>query len=266
MDQTDIIRVVTGFPRLKEIGEESYEPRGIFNSEMALVLGLSRELKIDLFIESGRARGQSTYLLAKYLPDVEIHSFERKRNADAAFAEQRLAGFSNLKLHYGNAHTTILPLIRAHPSRRLALLLDGPKRRRAMELLAESIAISAGMVLGFVHDTAALDHGRPSASRGFAEAYFPSMFFSDAPAYVAATSALDGPVWAIDEKRSHWRPYVGDGGDAGSYGPTIGAVVVTDEDRSGCVTRKRRGSLLTRVRWTLGRLGDRRATRTPRAC
>ena len=50
---------------LLAIAAEPYEHRGILHSEMALIIHTCRRLSVEVVIESGRARGQSTYMLAK---------------------------------------------------------------------------------------------------------------------------------------------------------------------------------------------------------
>jgi hypothetical protein len=57
------------------------------------ILGLAKEFKSELFIETGRARRQSTYILRKYLPSASIISVELTNDSDAAFAEDRDARY-----------------------------------------------------------------------------------------------------------------------------------------------------------------------------
>lgn len=216
------------FPIIEELCREPYEPRGILNSEMALIIGLAKAYSIDLFIESGRARGQSTYLLAKYLPDVEIHSIERSRDNDAIYAERRVGHLPNVTLQYGDGCSIIPALVEENASRRIAILLDGPKGEKAVDLLAHC-AGSGSVKVGFIHDMRKLDHGQPSSYRSAAEKRFPKHAFSDDADLVAALSWLDAPVWAAGEITG-WRPYhirktasQAPYEFTGSYGPTVGA-------------------------------------------
>ncbi len=76
-----------------------FEERGILHSEMLAVCSICEELKTEVILESGRARGQSTLILAKYFENspVKILSVNWKKaewfsRADDDFACQRLAG------------------------------------------------------------------------------------------------------------------------------------------------------------------------------
>ena len=79
---------------LEAIAAEPYEHRGIIHSEMALIIHICRRLGVEVVIESGRARGQSTRLLSRYLPDARIYSVEKRHDADAIYGAQRCAGLA----------------------------------------------------------------------------------------------------------------------------------------------------------------------------
>jgi hypothetical protein len=201
---------------LDQIAAEPYEARGILNSEMALILTTILDHGIGRVIESGRARGQSTYMLAKYLPDVDIHSIElRDGHPDETFAKHRLRGFKNVTLHYGNG-AELVPLIAAGSNPRTAILLDGPKGAAAVSILERCFKLPH-VVLGFIHDMRRLDHGQPSPHRAVAIDRLPLHEFSDDPAIVEASSWIDagivsnpmpcGPEFETEH---------------GSYGPTVG--------------------------------------------
>lgn len=232
---TKLLKATLSFPFLQQLAHEPYEPRGIMNSEMALILGVAHALGIDLFLESGRARGQSTYLLGKYLPSVDIHSFEFKRDEDAAFCERRVKHLKNVSLHYGNGAVAIPEIVRhARGKRKIAVLLDGPKGEKAVDVLSRC----PGIKVGFIHDMRGLDHGEPSSSRAAAVERFPKAFFSDDQDFVEATAYLDGPVAEAGEKTG-WKPYYirkthSDGAYeyTGSYGPTVGAFLFNGESGS----------------------------------
>lgn len=209
---------------LRDLAAEPYEPRGILNSEMALVIGTCRKQGINLVLESGRARGQSTYLLAKYLPDALIVSFERSRDKDAEYAEERLSGLKNVNLQYGDSLAALPYYVQLGFDHRVAVLLDGPKGFAALDLMTECFQ-SPQVIVGFIHDMRALDHGEPSLFRLTAEMRFPGATFSDNRAYVEMTKHLDDHIG----EDTGWKPYHarkhtsrGKFEPIGSYGPTIG--------------------------------------------
>ncbi len=212
---------------LASLAAEPYEHRGIPHSEMALIIETCRRMGIQVIIESGRARGQSTYMLAKYLPDVEICSIELRDHPDETFARERLAGFRNVRLQNGdgrilvpmNVEDAFRPLHAAPTYRPTAILCDGPKGAAAVDIITQCFS-HPHVLVGFVHDMRALDHGGPSPHRAYAVERFPDVMFSDDPRVVDRTKWLDarvveanGPVGPEHEK------------EFGSYGPTVGVFV-----------------------------------------
>lgn len=221
-------------PDLMEVlAQENYESRGILNSEMLAVLTLINDLDIDLLIESGRARGQSTYILAKYLQQskVEIHSIELTRDSDALFAEQRLASFENVNLHYGDSHHLISQILKSHPNKKVALLIDGPKGRNAFRLLSETLTETEQVVVGFIHDLNLLTEGKVNLERCYVDKFFDRVFLTDDGRYVEATKK-------IDIQSELQTPYHKGAWYIGSYGPTLGIIFTTVRDRVRAVRKK----------------------------
>jgi len=205
---------------LEQIAAEPYEARGIPHSEIALIIDTCRQQGVEVFIESGRARAQSTYMLAKYLPDVEIHSVDaRPDHPDEAFARERLKGFSNVSLYIGDGAQCLPAMVRQSAPRPTAVLCDGPKGLFAVAVV-ERCFRHDHVRAGFIHDMRPIDHGAPSPYRAAAQAVFSSALFSDAPSYVSTTRWMDakvvlanGPV-GPDQERVF-----------GSYGPTVGVFI-----------------------------------------
>ena len=210
---------------LRAIASEPYEPRGILHSEMALIIHICRRLGIEVVIESGRARGQSTYMLAKYLPGVDVHSVELRDHPDEAIARERLSRCGNVRLYHGDG-TQILPRIVEAHRQRIAVLCDGPKGAAAVGIVAECFA--KGALAGFIHDMRRLDHGAPSPHRADAIARLPNHAFSDDPRIVSAASWMDATI-------------IAEGGPAGpaheavfgSYGPTVGVFLNQHQGQAG---------------------------------
>lgn len=201
---------------LSSLAQEPYEHRGIPHSEMALVLHTIKRLGIEVVIESGRARAQSTYMLAKYLPDVTIHSVEMRGGEDQDFGVERVKNFPNVILHWGNG-TFVVPNLAAEMApKRTAILCDGPKGAGAVRVIGHCFEEYPHVVAGFVHDMRKLDHGGPSPHRAAALERFPAAKFSDDP-------ALEGCRW-LDAKVVEAGGPVGPAHEAefGSYGPTVG--------------------------------------------
>ena len=199
---------------------EPYEHRGILHSEMALIIHTCRRLGVEVFIESGRARGQSTTMLAKYLPDAEIHSIDaRPHHPDEAFARERLKGFGNVSLYVGDGAQALPALVKQSAPRRTAVLCDGPKGIAAVGIIEKCLRHDH-VVAGFIHDMRRLDHGKPSPFRAAALAVFPDAQFSDDLDLIAQYAWMDarvveagGPCGPQHEA------------EFGSYGPTVGVFV-----------------------------------------
>ncbi len=206
---------------LEAIAAEPYESRGILHSEMALIIHTCRRMGIEVVIESGRARGQSTYMLAKYLPGVRIHSVELRDHPDEAIAQDRLSRFPNVTLHHGDGtrHLPLLTSAAGHEKWKVAILLDGPKGAAAVDILTMCFAYPNALV-GFIHDMRRLDHGGPSPHRAAAVAAFRHHAFSDDPRIVAAASWMDANIIASGGPAGPAHEAV-----FGSYGPTVGVFV-----------------------------------------
>jgi hypothetical protein len=200
---------------LLSIAAEPYEHRGILHSEMALIIHTCRRLGVEIVIESGRARGQSTYMLAKYLPSAEIHSVELRDHPDDTIAQERLLPLRNVTFYSGDGNVLIPQLVALYPQP-IAILCDGPKGKAAVNIIARCFEYPHVRV-GFVHDMRRLDHGGPSPHRAAAVAQFPDVKFSDDPNVVSGSSWMDqrileagGPCGPKHEA------------EFGSYGPTVG--------------------------------------------
>src|SRR5437016_10545059 len=97
---------------------------GIWESEMFLFYAAIKPFAPKQILESGRARGKSTLILARCFPETRIVSIEYDRQSEnAAAAEKRLDPCLNVELLYGDSRE-ILP---ARLQNGDAVLIDGPK-------------------------------------------------------------------------------------------------------------------------------------------
>ena len=111
-----IVRICSGnLQKFKNIiGNTPYEIEGIFYSEMLLFVSLAKYFGVNLIIESGRARGQSTKIISECFkqPHYKIKSIEsQKYSADVKVSYRRLKDYKNLKLIFGNSFDIIPKLI-----------------------------------------------------------------------------------------------------------------------------------------------------------
>lgn len=202
---------------------DTHEERGILHSEMLAICAVCDELDVEVIIESGRARGQSTYMLAKYFRSqpVKIISIDWKGSyyfseEDDTFARERLAPYDNVEILYGDSLQVMPELVRKLAGKRIAVLLDGPKGQVAMDLLRRLISEPEDIVAAFFHDTM---KGTPQ--RQSLEDTFARVFFTDDQGYLKSYSELD--VSCI--KPEYWHPYWSKNyGEIESYGPTLAIV------------------------------------------
>ena len=132
-------------------------------------------------LESGRARGKSTLILARCFPNARIVSVELERGSDNALAaEGKLNRCENVELLYGDSRQILPDRLQSGD----AVLIDGPKDFRGIELALQLLRTRKPCAV-FVHDF-------PPASswRKFVERQWPTAFFGDDPLF-ARNRALD---------------------------------------------------------------------------
>src|ERR1700736_4824335 len=121
---------------------------GIWESEMFLFYAAVKPFAPKQILESGRARGKSTLILARSFPNARIVSVEYDRQSEnASAAEAKLKNESNVDLLYGNWQE-ILPESWRDGA---AALIDGPKDFRALKLAVDLLRTGKLCVV-FIHD------------------------------------------------------------------------------------------------------------------
>lgn len=194
-----------------------YQEKGMLFSELLLVLAAATSVKPTQLLESGRARGQSTYVLGSCLPQLRIVSVERDHGSvDVPIAESRLKELTNVYMLYGDARALLPALLLPGD----VVLIDGPKSFRAVRL-ALTLLQTGKPACVFVHD---VYKGLPE--RRFLEEDVPGVFFSDDREFVGRFSHLDKPCWdtIAGSGMDGWQPHRFDGQEQESYGPTIGCI------------------------------------------
>lgn len=165
--------VVAGIP---------YEEKGVLYSEVLFMLACIGDRPLKRILESGRARGQSTLLLARALPDTEIMSFELyKDSPDAPIAEARLREYRNVRLLYGNAREELPRRVAAGD----IVIIDGPKMFLAIRLALKLLATKK-VAYVFVHDVS-----KTTPERAFLDRFMPECRFSDNRTVAEVTHVVD---------------------------------------------------------------------------
>lgn len=147
---------------------------GIWESEMFLFFAAVKSLAPRQILESGRARGKSTLILARAFPQAHIVSVELDRDTpNAEAAEAKLKHCSNVELLYGDSRQILPERLRAGD----AVLIDGPKEFRSIELALEVLRTGKPCAV-FVHD-----FPKNAPWRRFVERHWRNAFFGDDPLF-----------------------------------------------------------------------------------
>jgi predicted O-methyltransferase YrrM len=154
---------------------------GIWESEMFLFYAAVKPFAPKQILESGRARGKSTLILARCFPESRIVSVEYERESEnAPAAEAKLKNESNIELLYGDSREILPKRLQTGD----AVLIDGPKDFRALKLAVDLLRTEKPCAI-FIHD---FPPGSPQ--RKFVEGNFPNAFFGDDPLF-QSLEALD---------------------------------------------------------------------------
>lgn len=206
-----------------------FEDRGMLNSEMLCVVSCCKELGIEVLIESGRFRGQSTEILAKFFlgSEVEIHSIELLVDKNSEYVESKMKKYPNIKLLYGDSAKIIAELVETHKHKRIAILFDGPKGKPAIDIFRYCLTKSRNILVGFFHDMRKPSDGMPNTSREVMDKSFVDVFYTDDEKYDSEFGIVDKKCLGL-----YWKPFELNGMMIGSYGPTLATVVPSQTDLS----------------------------------
>jgi len=215
--------------RFRALMPVEWAPRTVLPSEAFAVCALCDLYGIDTVIESGVYEGRSTLFWGSWgngrLSVVAID--EALRDG----ARKRLSTFSNVSLIEGNAHEEVAKQIRRARKRRVAVFIDGPKNRPAIELAQGCIRHRNVLFVG-VHDVNRLKEDVPKEARLLMDAAGAG-FYTDEEWFTRLYSELDScESQHVDEGQDgmRWQPgryTFRDRPDRilGSYGPTVGFLV-----------------------------------------
>lgn len=234
-----------------------FEPKGIFHSELLMAFTIAKELGVEKIIESGRARGQSTEIVARFCKkhDIEFHSIEYDRNSpDVVVAEKRLEQFKDVcTLHYGDGFEVMPTLL---DDKRILIIIDGPKGVWAQKLGMAMLGYKNVKAVLF-HDT----HRDGYEVRNNLERYFKGkLLFSDDYEYVEKYQSLDDDCWRVTNHYIvGYGPYKRPGKMMRSYAGTFTCIIneVSEEaiaKYTEIVTRqiKMRSRILYRILYKMG--------------
>lgn len=188
-----------------------YEEKGVLYSEILFMLACLQGSKPRRILESGRARGQSTLLLARALPNTEILSIEYDEDSpDVPVAEQRLREYKNVQLLFGDARVMLPRLVQEGD----VVIIDGPKMFLAIRLALVLLATKKVPHV-FVHDV-----GKETPERRFLDWCMPECRFSDNRVVAEVTHAVDNDAVNLIPAHQRFNGFLGEYG----YGFSLGAI------------------------------------------
>lgn len=197
---------------------------GIVNSEMLLFISLVKYFGVKLIVESGRANGYSTKIIAECFkkPEYKIYSVENnKYSPDVKISFEKLKKYENLILLFGDSFNIIPNLI----TEKCCILIDGPKGVRAISLAIELLKNPLTKAV-FIHDLF-----KDYPHREDAEKIFSNYFFTDNKDYIEKFKSLDNHCWIVQRKcrkLKSWGPYRRRKKIMKSYGPTLAVFINSD--------------------------------------
>jgi hypothetical protein len=166
----------------RRVGPVDKLSRGIAISEAFFIFSTAADARPRQIVESGRALGQSTDLLARCFPEVPVISVEADPDhPDAAQALERLRGLPNVACLFGDSRVMLPELVLPGD----VVVIDGPKRFRALKL-AYKVLRRRQPAMIFIHDCP-----RGTPIRRFLDAHVPGVFFSDERRFVQEFCHLD---------------------------------------------------------------------------
>ena len=223
-----------------------HEKKGIRRSELFFFYALVAGLSPVRIIESGRARSQSTLVLARLFPRASVVSLESDpASPDVKVAAERLRECDNVDCRFGDSLLLLPKLIEAAD----VVLIDGPKDFRALKL-AFRLLRSGKPLAVFVHD---LWLGSPA--RRFVDRYLPSALLSDDPEWVQRYASLDSKRRTPPPASNTLRHV---------YGATMGCFEANRENYSLRLLQSSAAQGADRIRETARKLLRRQSTVRPK--
>lgn len=174
------------------MGGTEFLRRGVHVSEVFFIRAAVGDHRPRQIVESGRALGQSTWLLSRVFPETPILSVElHPEHADAEAALKRLAPVANVSCLFGDSRV-LLPEL-ALPGD--VVVIDGPKNLRALKL-AQRVLERKRVAMVFIHDCQ-----RGTGIRRLLERSCPWAFYSDEPSFLTRYNHLDTYLDAAEHER-----------------------------------------------------------------
>ncbi len=134
-----------------------YPPHSIHFFEGLVLYSLAKENNIDIFIESGVRLGGSTSIWGRVFNDIEVYSVEKHIHAnskslwDEHIIKHLAPMYPFINLIEGDGIIEIPKIIENNPSKKIGILIDGPKDNQAINLAKKCLTYD-NVSFASVHD------------------------------------------------------------------------------------------------------------------
>lgn len=192
-----------------QMRDHEFQSAGTFYAESLAFLAMCKLENIDVILESGMSKGNSTEIWAKNFPGKVI-TFEHHRKPHHDDVLERLqkripqkALYCPLEVHFQDAFDGFQSAILEHSNCKIALFIDGPKDHDAMALAVQSFNYP-NVVFAGIHDVAN-PVTKTRENYGFMKYFRYHLLSTDEPEFREKFGFLDetitstAPAWILDE-------------------------------------------------------------------
>lgn len=189
--------------------DHKFQPAGAFYAECLGFLAMCKLQNIDVILESGMSKGNSTEIWVKNFPGKVItFEHDRKPHHDDVVKrlnklDQKRSSHQSLVINFEDSYDGFEREIVAHSDRRIAVFIDGPKALGAVDLAMRSFDHS-NVIFAGIHDVAnPVTKTRPHY--GFMKKFKYHFLSTDEAPFREKFGFLDeaitspGPAWILDE-------------------------------------------------------------------
>lgn len=208
-------------PATGDLGNGIAERKGVWPSEAVQMAKVFSALNTKTLIESGRARAESTYRLARMCDSMKIISIDSDtESSDAIFGKTRVANLTNVEVLDGDSEKLLSDLVK-RSNDDVALFIDGPKGKNAIRLSKRLVSRYKNISVIVFHDMHHDFMGKSNDSRHELDTTFDLVWFGDA--------LTNNSYSRMDERTSEKNNWTQRG--KGSRSPTVAFVFPTWRDR-----------------------------------
>lgn len=206
-----------------------YSSRGILVSEGFAFCSFCISKNVNLILESGVYKGQSTRIWLKFFQNIPVISVDKKLREEVKIEFKQI---ENSILVQDDAKSFFPSYISKNPEKRIGVFIDGPKGEEAIELLEKCFSFKNVLVAG-MHDVHKISFEKPNITRKILDDKNSVNFYTDNEGFIQRYSYLDSDknMYGKGDEEVFWSPgklkskKLGVLRNLGSYGPTVAFMI-----------------------------------------